>query len=212
MPDLSNDLSSIDEIDSSAPEQPDADGIAATRPDRLAKVSDAVIPAVLDAFGPEVVKTMSYRDELTLLLPRERLLEVVSFLKSHPDLQFSMLKDVLAVDWNRRNERFQVIYNLYSIARKMRVQIRVMLEASDPSVDSLCELYKAADWYERETYDMHGIIFDNHPDLRRMYMPEDFVDPQSGEPLYPLRKEFPVMGIPGSMPLPEREIARDPGN
>jgi NADH-quinone oxidoreductase subunit C len=51
---------------------------------------------------------------------------------------------------------------------------------------------------------MHGIVFDGHPDLRRMYMPEDFVDPSSGEPLYPLRKEFPMMGVPGSLPLPER--------
>ena len=212
MPDLSNELSSHDELDATAAEAPGAEGIAATRPERLSKVIDAVVPPVLDQFGSEVVRTTTYRDELSLYVPREHLLSLVSFLKTHPDLQFTMLKDVLAIDWNRRKERFQVNYNLYSIPKKMRVQVRVMLEQNDPSIDSLCELYRGADWYERETYDMHGIIFDNHPDLRRMYMPEDFVDPETGDPLYPLRKEFPVMGVPDSMPLPEREISREQGN
>ncbi len=209
MPDLSNDPSTHDESEMSTTEELGADNNTATRPDLLSRVSDALLPIVVEEFGPDVVKPSSYRDELALLVPKERLVEVVSFLKSHPELQFSMLKDVLAVDWNRRKERFQVNYNLYSLSKKMRVQIRVMLEASDPSIDSLCELYRSADWYERETYDMHGIVFDNHPDLRRMYMPEDFVDPQTGDPLYPLRKEFPVMGVPGSMPLPDREVARE---
>ncbi|MGB9912422.1 MAG: NADH-quinone oxidoreductase subunit C, partial [Candidatus Kapaibacteriota bacterium] len=62
--------------------------------------------------------------------------------------------------------------------------------------------YESANWYERETYDMYGIKFENHPDLRRFYMPEDFLDPETGEPLYPLRKDFPLMGIPGALPLP----------
>ncbi len=177
-----------------------------TRPERLTYVSDKVLPALTEEFGEDLVAQSSYRDELSLTVSKEHLLSVISFLKEHPSLQFTMLKDILAVDWARSERRFQVNYNLYSISQRMRVRVRTFLDENSPNVDSVTGLFASADWYERETYDMHGVMFDNHPDLRRMYMPEDFVDPETGDPLYPLRKEFPVMGVPGSMPLPERDL------
>lgn len=184
---------------------PDASGY----PERLERVSGIVLPVLLDEFGSDVISPSSYRDELTISVPSENLLEVIRFLKEHPSLRFAMLKDVTAVDWYRRRERFQINYNLYSLENRLRVHVRTFTEEQDPHVESMTGLFRSADWYEREVYDMHGIIFDNHPDLRRMYMPEDFVDPETAEPLYPLRKDFPVMGVPGSLPLPEREITRD---
>ena len=72
------------------------------------------------------------------------------------------------------------------------------MDESECNIDSVTSVWKTANWHERETYDMYGIIFNNHPDLRRMYMPEEFE-------YYPLRKDFPLMGIPGSLPLPKKE-------
>ena len=193
------------EADQNVVHGPDAVG----QPDRLERVSGRVLPLLEEEFGVEVISSSAYRDELTVSVRPEHLVDVIRFLKEHPSLRFTMLKDVTAVDWFRRKERFQVNYNLYSIENRMRVRVRTFTEERDPHVDSMTGLFRSADWYEREVYDMHGIIFDNHPDLRRMYMPEDFVDPESGDPLYPLRKDFPVMGVQGSLPLPEREITRD---
>lgn len=175
-----------------------------TRPERLQKVVETVVPRLDAEFGAEMLTWKEFRDELTLTVPKERLLDVVRFLRDDPALRFSMLKDVHAVDWYRRKDRFELIYNLFSLEHKMRIRVTCYTQEQDPHVDSLVPLYTSANWYEREAYDMHGVVFDGHPDLRRMYMPEDFVDPETGEPLYPLRKDFPMMGIPGSMPIPER--------
>jgi NADH-quinone oxidoreductase subunit C len=175
-----------------------------TLSERLEHVKQIVLPKLIDQFGQELIDHTEHRGELSVRIPRERLLEVISFLKETPELRFDLLKDVCTVDWYRRKDRFELIYNLWSIDHNLRLRVKCFTEEKNPHVDSLCGLYKSANWYERETYDMHGIIFDGHPDLRRMYMPEDFVDPTTGEPLYPLRKEFPMMGVPGSLPLPER--------
>ncbi len=172
--------------------------------ERLERVRSAVMPKLLEHFGEDMIDANEHRGELSVRVPKDRLVEVVRYLRDEAELRFSMLKDVCVVDWNRRKERFEMIYNLWSIEQNLRLRVKCFVEEREPHVDTLTGLYTSADWYEREAYDMHGIIFDNHPDLRRMYMPEDFVDPSTGEPLYPLRKEFPMMGVPGSMPLPER--------
>jgi NADH-quinone oxidoreductase subunit C len=80
---------------------------------------------------------------------------------------------------------------------KFRLRFKVAVDESDLHVETVSGVWKAADWYERETYDMYGIKFANHPDLRRFYMPEEFEH-------YPLRKDFPVMGIPGSLTMPKK--------
>ena len=78
-----------------------------------------------------------------------------------------------------------------------RLRLKVDVDESDCTIDSVSSVWQAANWQERETYDMYGIKFNNHPDLRRMYMPEEFE-------YHPLRKDFPLMGIPGSLPLPKK--------
>jgi NADH-quinone oxidoreductase subunit C len=89
------------------------------------------------------------------------------------------------------------VYNIFSIKHNFRLRLKAGVDESDGSVDSVSSVWQAANWHERETYDMYGIKFNNHPDLRRMYMPEEFE-------YYPLRKDFPLMGIPGSLPLPKK--------
>ncbi len=151
------------------------------------------------------VEVEEHRGDYTFRIPKECLVEAATLLRDHPELQFAMLTDITAVDWyNRRKPRFEVVYFLLSLQHRMRIRLKVGIDEDHPHCPSVTEVWESANWYERETYDMFGIIFDNHPDLRRFYMPEDFVDPVTGEPLHPLRKDFPLMGVPGSLPMPEK--------
>ncbi|MFY7997413.1 MAG: NADH-quinone oxidoreductase subunit C [Candidatus Kapaibacteriota bacterium] len=151
------------------------------------------------------VDVIEYRDETTFMIDKGDLLEAVRELQQNPRTGFDLLIDITAVDYFRRKNRFETVYILFSLATTTRICLKVRLdEYDDPHCPSVTGIYEAANWYERETFDMYGIIFDGHPDLRRFYMPEDFVDPETAEPLYPLRKDFPLMGIPGSLPMPEK--------
>lgn len=138
-----------------------------------------------------------FRDELTVKFPKENIVEVCSFIKTDSELEFVYCEDITAVDWAKRTNRFTVVYHIYSFNNNLRIRVKADVDESDCKIDSVCSVWKAANWQERETYDMYGIEFNNHPDLRRMYMPEDFE-------YHPLRKDFPLMGIPGSIPLPKK--------
>jgi len=138
-----------------------------------------------------------FRDEITVKFPKEVVVAVCEFLKTDPELEFLQCEDITAIDWATRKNRFTVVYQIYSFKNKSRLRLKADVDNSDPSIDSVTSVWKGANWQERETYDMYGIKFNNHPDLRRMYMPEDFE-------YHPLRKDFPLMGIPGSIPLPKK--------
>ena len=125
------------------------------------------------------------------------LLKFVHFLKSDSELEFNLCEDITAIDWATRKNRFTVVYHIFSIKHNFRLRLKADVDESDCTIDSVSSVWKTANWQERETYDMYGIKFNNHPDLRRMYMPEEFE-------YYPLRKDFPLMGIPGSLPLPKK--------
>jgi len=148
------------------------------------------------------VETYEFRDQLSLIISKNDLVAVVKELKENELTKFNQLVDVTAVDWLRPKNRFDVVYFLYSIEFKTRVRLKVPIDEADIHCPSVVSVFESANWYERETYDMYGIMFDGHPDLRRFYMPEDFVDPDTHEPLHPLRKDFPLMGIPDTLPLP----------
>ncbi len=157
-----------------------------------------LIPQKLkEKFPSTEFEISDYRDELTIKFDKKNIAEVCSFLKSESELEFSWCSDVTAVDWATRKNRFTVIYNIFSMKHNFRLRLKCDVDESDCSIDSVSSVWKAANWQERETYDMYGIKFNNHPDLRRMYMPEEFE-------YYPLRKDFPLMGIPGSLPLPKK--------
>jgi NADH-quinone oxidoreductase subunit C len=130
-----------------------------------------------------------------IYIDKDQVLEVCRILKN--DLGFIQLVDAVSVDRFSKKNRFEMIYNLISFDSNDRLFIKIKLETKDPEMESLSQVWRSANWYEREAYDMMGINFKNHPDPRRMYMPEDYE-------YYPLRKDFPLMGIPDSIPLPNK--------
>ncbi len=147
-------------------------------------------------------ETIEFRGQLTIKITRDKLLEVANELKGNAKFQFNQLVDVSAIDWMKRQNRFEVVYFLYSIPNKSRVRLKVEVDEKKCECPSITSVWESANWYERETFDMYGVKFTGHPGLRRFYMPEDFNDPETGAPLYPLRKDFPLMGVPDSTPLP----------
>ena len=145
---------------------------------------------------------IEHRNQLTVTLSPENLVRASMLLKDSDETSFDMLIDITAIDWFNRPKRFETVYFLYSNKKKWRLRLKAPLEGDMPTCPSLTPIWASANWFERETFDMYGIKFENHPDLRRFYMPEDFNDPVTKEPLFPLRKDFPLMGVPESLPLP----------
>ena len=141
-----------------------------------------------ERFGTAIVGSESAHGEEAIIVDRERALEVMRALRDEPDFAFNFLADATAVDWPGRTPRFDVVYHLYSIKRGHRLRVKVTAGEPDPWVPSVSDLWKAADWLERECYDMFGIVFDGHPDLRRILMWEQY---REG---FPLRKDFPLRG------------------
>jgi NADH-quinone oxidoreductase subunit C len=161
------------------------------------------VESIAKAISP-YYEIVEFRGQYTLIVPLERLKDLMLELRDNPETSFDMLIDVTAIDWlGKKEKRFEVVYFLYSNKHKARLRVKVPLPDNDnPTCPTMVDIWQSANWYERETYDMYGIKFEGHPDLRRFYMPEDFLDPVTGEPLHPLRKDFPLMGIPGALPLP----------
>ena len=126
--------------------------------------------------------------ELSVQVSREKILDVCRFIHDDPLLNFDFITDICSVDFPNETPRFEVIYQLYSIEKNHRIRLKVRVPEEDCHIDSVVEVWKGANFLEREVYDMMGILFDNHPDLRRILMTEDY------EEGYPLRKDFPVEG------------------
>lgn len=164
-----------------------------------------IVAALRDKFGDDILAVDEYAGEQTVLVHRDRIADVCRYLKD--DQAFAYLTDIGGIDRFTEQERFEVFYNLVSFEKRKRIRLKVRVEEDAPTVPTVTPVYRSANWNEREVYDMLGIRFEGHPDLRRMYMPEDFE-------YYPQRKEFPLLGIPGSLPLPpntpEGEIQYDP--
>ena len=140
--------------------------------------------AVGERFPGAVVATGDHRDQHWVELRPERLLEVCEWLRDDTSMGFDFLADVTAVHWPGDPEPMEVVYHLHSYPRNDR--LRLKLRTGDGgTVPSLTGLWRSADWNEREAFDMFGIRFEGHPDLRRILMPEDYTD-------HPLRKEFPL--------------------
>ncbi|MEX0602660.1 MAG: NADH-quinone oxidoreductase subunit C [Bacteroidota bacterium] len=160
-------------------------------------MNQRVLEKLRASFGEAVLEANEFRGELTVVVHRDRIVEMCRFLRDEPDLAFDLLSDLCGIDMNTPVRRFGVIYNMYSISRKHRIRLKVFVEEDDAKVPTVTGVWPTANWHERETYDMFGIVFDGHPDLRRIYMPDEFE-------FHPLRKDFPLMGIRGSIPLPKK--------
>ena len=143
---------------------------------------------------PEKIKEISvqFGDE-TFLIERDSLLDIVQFLKSEP-YAYTMLLDLTCVDYKGQEPRFEMVYHLRSISNNQWLRIKVRLPEKDLSIDSLTSLWKNANWLEREVYDMFGVNFKGHPDLRRIFMYDGFEG-------YPLRKDYPLRKRQPRIPL-----------
>lgn len=166
----------------------------------------AVVNALVDAFGDKIIGPVeTYANEDTVYVAKDRIADVCRFLKEEQG--FVYLADLGGIDRFTQEDRFEVFYNVVNMEVKQRLRLKVRVDEDDLHVPTVTSVYRSANWNEREAYDMLGLIFDGHPDLRRMYMPEDFE-------YYPLRKEFPQLGVPGSLPLPPQapdgELTMDP--
>jgi len=142
-------------------------------------------------FGPRILAKTEFRGETTLTIARESLRELVQFCRD--ELRFDCLLDISSVDNFGDEPRFEVVYELYSLPFAAHLRLKLTVSEDDPTVDTVSDIWPAADWHEREIYDMMGLRFNNHPDLRRILMWE-------GYPYFPLRKEFPLAGLPSNMP------------
>ncbi len=143
-----------------------------------------------------IVEVRGYANEMTIEVKAEHIVEVLTTLKSQ--FNFNYLADITGSDHYTDDLRFEVAYNIVSLEGKQRLRVCCRVEEDNPVVDTITTLWTSANWFEREVFDMYGIKFTGHPDLRRMFMPEDYE-------YYPLRKEFPLLGIPGSIELPEKD-------
>ena len=143
-----------------------------------------------ERFPEAVTEIHAHRGDETAYVHREELLKVTQFLKIDPEFDLNILTDLTAVDGTGMNwnPRFEVVYHFYSYAKNHRLRLKVRVSEKDPVVPSLTGLWPSADWFEREAWDMFGIRFEGHPNLKRILMYEEFVG-------HPLRKDFPLTGF-----------------
>ncbi len=148
-----------------------------------------VTTRIRDRFGDASVSAGNAVGFESVLAERDALLPFMTFLRDDPELSFDYLVDVTAVDRLRLDEeiRFAVVYQLYSYKHNRRFSVSVPVPEADPRIGSVVSVWPGANWLEREVYDMYGIVFEGHPDLRRILMPDDFGS-------FPLRKDYPLHG------------------
>jgi NADH-quinone oxidoreductase subunit C len=145
---------------------------------------EQAIERLRERFGDAVLHSGAYRDQHWAELRPESWIEVCRWLRDDPALSFDYLVDVTAVHWPDDPLPMELVCHLYSTERNDRLRLKLRTGDTGP-VPSLAGLWRSAAWNERETFDMFGIVFDDHPDLRRILMPDDYTD-------FPLRKEFPL--------------------
>lgn len=145
-------------------------------------MSQAILERLKEKFGDAIISTHSFRGDETALVRKESLIEIMRFLKEQ--FNFEFLMDLTAVDYLDEKPRFEVVYHLKSLSKGYRLRIKVRVEEDAPEVPSLCELWKGANWFERECFEFYGIRFIGHPDLRHLLLYPEFEG-------FPLRKDYP---------------------
>ena len=148
---------------------------------------DSFIRKLKDWDAQAVAEVIDFRGETTIVVPREHLRRAAEFLNSDPGLRFTFLSDITAVDKFPIEPRFELNYHLLSLERRARLRLKVRVSGQDPVVPSVVSVWPAANWHEREAFDLMGVRFEGHPDLTRILMPDDWEG-------HPLRKDYPVEG------------------
>ena len=141
-----------------------------------------------EKFPEEVVEVAEFRGETTITVKPGRIVDICQALRDSPQTSFKYLSMIAGMDYLPRSPRFGVVYNLYSHRNRNRVTLKaLLLDDAGPVIDSVVPVWSTANWHEREAYDLLGIRFRGHPDLRRILMPSDWVG-------HPLRKDYPLRG------------------
>ncbi len=156
-----------------------------TGPEVVAALEEA-LETIEAAIGDDLLERRIERGELTIRVPAAHIVRVLTFLRDEPTLLFKELVDLCGVDWPEREQRFDVVYHLLSLHHNMRIRVKVHTDETTP-VPSVVAVYPTAGWFEREAWDMYGILFEGHPDLRRILTDYGFEG-------HPLRKDFPLTG------------------
>jgi len=152
-------------------------------------VADSLEQAMAGGYEAAVRRVVVDRGELTIAVDRDRIVEVCQALRDDPALRFELCSSVSGVDYEDQDERLHVVYHLTSMTYRRRIRLEVSTTVADPHVQSVTSVYPTADWQERETYDMFGIVFDGHPALTRILMPDDWDG-------FPQRKDYALNGVP----------------
>ena len=149
-------------------------------------MSDQMIVEKLKSrFSSQIIDVVEFRGETTVTVNKGQIVDICAFMKS--ECGYNLLCDLCSVDYMGQAPRFMVVYNLYNIATKERFRIKAPLEEADATIDTVSGVWGTANWLEREVWDLMGIVFNNHPDPRRILMPVDWEG-------HPLRKDYPVQG------------------
>ena len=150
---------------------------------------ERIAARVQEALPGAIEGTVVDRDEVTLHVDGRRLVEVARLLRDDPDMRFEMLASLSGVDYISEPRRLHAVYHLLSLTYRRRIRLEVAVPVEDPHVPSVVDVWPTADWHERETYDFFGIVFDGHPHLTRIEMPDDWEG-------HPQRKDYPLGGVP----------------
>ena len=143
-----------------------------------------------EKFFSDIVGITQFRDQVFVSVRKNRILDICRHLHDSPEFMMDYLADLCGADYGERTDRFEVVYVLYSIKYNHRIIIKALIPENDLSIESVVPIWKGANWHEREACDMYGIVFNNHPDLRRILMPENWEG-------FPLRKDYPLKGKEG---------------
>lgn len=146
---------------------------------------DPLVAALVERFGPAIESGTLEHEQTILYITPANIVEVCTFLRDENG--FNRASSVTALDWYPQEPRFEIVYLLHSIRNNARLRLKCRLSGGDPTVDSVTSVWSGANWYEREVLDLFGITFTNHPDPRRIMMPDDWEG-------HPLRKDFPIHG------------------
>jgi len=162
-----------------------------------------ILERLQEKFAPEILSCHQDLGDLTIVVKKDRLHDILESLKTDPDLAFEMLMDVCGADYLAFGEaaekpRFEVVYHLYSLSKNHRLRLRVKVPEDDMKVPTAIDLWKSADWHEREAHDLFGLEFVGHPNLKRLLLFEGFEG-------HPLRKDYP-MEKRQKIPVPEEKL------
>ncbi len=143
---------------------------------------------IADQFPDGFLDVFTSGDQVSVVVKKDWIVDICRYLHDEPTLSFDHLQDLCGVDYHgKREPRFEVVYNLYSVRYRHRIRLKALVPADAPSIKTVTSIWAGANWHERECFDMFGIVFKEHPDLRRILMPEDWEG-------HPLRKDYPLKG------------------